>query len=174
MIDNILFLAGFEVIKPDFGLFFWTSLTFIVFWFLMSRFAFGPIRDALKKREYDIQSALDESKLARQEMEKMNSENEKLLAEAREERMKILSEAKDMKNNIIKEAKEKAKEEAQKIVNSAQAEIESQKQAAMAEVKSSAGSLALEIAEKVIRKELKSNPEQQTFANTLASEIKLN
>jgi len=174
MMNNILFLSGFEVIKPDFGLFFWTVVAFGIFWLLMSKFAFGPIRDALKSREYDIQSALDESKLARQEMEKMNSENEKLLAEARAERAKILQEAKDTKNEIIKEAKDKAKQEAQKIVNSAQAEIENQKNEAMAAVKASAGNLALEIAEKVIRKELKSNPEQASFANTLAKEIKLN
>ena len=174
MIYNIIFLGGFEVIKPDFGLFFWTTLTFLLFWFLMARFAFGPIKNALKKREYDIQSALDESKMARQEMEKMNAENEKLLAQAREERMKLLQEAKDTKNSIIKEAKEEAKLAAKKIVDSAQVEIENQKNAAMAEVKASAGDIALEIAEKVIRKELKSNPEQASFANTLASEIKLN
>lgn len=174
MIDNIFFLSGFEVIKPDFGLIFWTVVAFGIFWFLMSRFAFGPIKNALQAREYEIQSALDESKLARQEMDKMNSENEKLLAQARDERMQILKEAKDTKSSIIKEAKEQAKVEAQKIVNSAQAEIERQRAAAMAEVKSTAGSIALEIAEKVIRKELKSNPEQESFANTLANEMKLN
>ncbi len=174
MINNIIFLSGFEVIKPDFGLIFWTVVAFGIFWFIMSRMAFGPIRDALKKREYDIQTALDESKKARQDMEKMNAENAQILAEAREQRAKILQEAKDTKNSIIKEAKEAAKLEAQKIVNAAQGEIESQKNAAMAEVKASAGNLALEIAEKVIRKELKSNPEQQSFANALASEMKLN
>jgi len=174
MIQEIIFLAGFDPIKPDPGLILWTSVIFLIFWFLMAKFAFGPIKDALKKREYDIQSALDESKLARQEMDKMNAENEQLLAQAREERMKLLQEAKDTKNSIIKEAKEQAKLEAQKIVDSAQVEITNQKNAAMAEVKANAGNLALEIAEKVIRKELKSNPEQESFANALASEIKLN
>ena len=148
MMNNIMLLADFNVIKPDFGLIFWTAIIFLIFWFMMSRFAFGPIKDALKKRQYDIQSALDESKLARQEMEKMNAENEKILAEARTERSKILQEAKEMKNSIIKEARDKAKEEAQKIVNAAQGEIENQKNEALAAVKASAGNLALEIAEK--------------------------
>jgi len=172
--DNILFLVDFSPIKPDFGLILWTSVIFLIFWFMMSRLAFGPIRDALKKREGDIQDAIDEAKLARQEMANLQSENDKLLQQAREERAKMLAEAKETKDSIIKEAKESAKGEAQKIINSAQQEIENQKNAAMAEVKENASNIALQIAEKVIRKELVGNPEQEAFANSLVNDIKLN
>jgi F-type H+-transporting ATPase subunit b len=171
---DIIFLADFSPIKPDFGLLFWTTIIFLLFWFMMSRFAFTPIKDALKKREGDIQDALDEAKRAREEMASLKSENEKILAEAREERSKILKEAKEAKATIIGEAKTKAKEEAQRIVTSAKAEIENQKNSALREVKSQAGMMALAIAEKVIKRQLAGDSEQEKYANSLIDEIKLN
>lgn len=167
-------LIEFSPIKPDFGLLFWTTLIFLLFWFLMSKFAFGPIKDALSKREHSIQDAIDEAKKARLEMANLKSENAKVLAQAREERSKILQEAKDMKNSIVTEAKESAKAEANKIITSAKQEIDNQKKAAITEVKNQAGMMALDIAEKVLRKELKGNSEQESFVNNLVSEIKLN
>ena len=73
---------------------FWTFVIFCLFWILVGKFAFGPIKDALKKRENDIQSALDEAKKAKDEMAQLSSDNQKLLNEAREERAKLLREAK--------------------------------------------------------------------------------
>jgi len=140
----------------------------------MAKFAFKPIAQALAKRENDIQDAIDQAKKAREEMANMKSENEKLLAQAREERAKILQEAKDIKNQMITEAKDKAKEEASKIVSNAMNDIENQKKAAIAEVKNELGNIALSIAEKVIRKELKGNAEQESYVNTLVKEINLN
>lgn len=170
----MIFLADFSVIKPDFGLLFWTAVIFLLFWFLIGKAAFKPIAEALKKREDDIQNSLDEAKRARQEMSNLKAENEELLAQAREERSKILKEAKEVRDNIIAEAKEKANDEAQKIVAQAKEQIENQKQAAMTELKNQVGGMALSIAEKVIRKELAGNAEQETFVNSLVNEIKLN
>lgn len=172
---NLLFvLADFSVIKPDFGLLFWTTVIFLIFWFLIGKMAFRPIANALKNRENDIQTALDESKKAREEMEKMKSENEALMAQAREERAEILKEAKDNKNAILKEAKEKAKEEAQKIVANAQGEIENQKQAALAEVKNEVGKLAIEISEKILKQELKDQSTHSSLINQMVDDLKLN
>lgn len=167
-------LLDFTPIKPDFGLFFWTTIIFLLFWFLMAKFAFIPIKNALKKREKDIQHALDEAKLAKESMANMKAENEKLLALAREERSKILQEAKEMKNAMISEAKSKAKEEATKIVTSAKQDIDNQKKAAIAEVKNELGNMALTIAEKVIRKELKGNQDQEQFVSSIVKDMNLN
>ncbi|MEI4920525.1 hypothetical protein Q8G81_33735, partial [Klebsiella pneumoniae] len=86
---------------------------------LMSRFAFNPIAESLKKREMDIQNSLDEAKKAREEMANLQAENEKLLAQAREERSQILKEAKEAKDEIIAEAKERANTEYKRKVESA-------------------------------------------------------
>ena len=167
-------LVTFTPFQPTPGLAIWSLLIFLLFWYLMAKFAFKPIAQALAKRENDIQDAIDQAQKAREEMANMKSENEKLLAQAREERAKILQEAKDIKNQMITEAKDKAKEEASKIVSNAMNDIENQKKAAIAEVKNELGNIALSIAEKVIRKELKGNAEQESYVNTLVKEINLN
>ncbi|MBK8968754.1 MAG: F0F1 ATP synthase subunit B [Saprospiraceae bacterium] len=170
----MLFLGDFSVIRPEPGLLFWTTVIFLLFWYLMSRFAFKPIAESLKKREMDIQEALDQAKLAREEMANLQAENEKLLAQAREERAAILKDAKDSKDEIIAEAKERANAEYKRKVESAIQDIENQKLAAMVELKNTAGKLAIEIAEKVIRKELADKTEQEAYAKSLVDQIKLN
>ncbi|WP_235298652.1 F0F1 ATP synthase subunit B [Portibacter marinus] len=170
----MLYLVDFSVIKPDLGLIFWTTLIFLLFWFLIGKLAFKPIGEALKKRETDIQDALDEAAKARAEMENLNLENERLLAEARAERTKMLKEASDTKTEIINEAKDKAREEAKKMIENAKVEIENQKNAAIVEVKNKVGAMAIEIAEKVLKKELSSDNAQTGYVNQLVDDIKLN
>lgn len=169
----MIYLADFSVIKPDFGLFFWSCIIFALFWILIGRFAFKPIAQALKKREDDIQSALDESVKAREEMAAMKAQNESLLAEARAERSKMLKEAGETKDAIIKEAKAGAKAEASKILENARIEIENQKKAAVNEVKNQAGLMAIEISEKLLKEELKDPVSQQKLVESLVKEINL-
>ena len=171
---NIFLLADFSVIKPDPGIIFWTALVFIVLWFVLGRMAFTPIQNALKTRENDIQDALDEAKRAREEMAKLNEENQNLFVQAREERAVILKEAKDASATMIKEAKDQAKAEAQKIVLNAKQEIESQRQSAMKDLKNQVGLMAIEVAEKVLRKQLSGDADQESYVNTLVNEITLN
>ena len=169
-----IMLMDFNPIKPDLGLIVWTTAIFAIFWILIGRTAFKPIANALKKREEDIQGALDEAKKAKEEMSNLKAANEKLLAEAREERSKMLKEAKETKNKIINEAKQAAKDEASKVMTQASLDIENQKKAAMMEVKNEIGAIALSIAEKVIKKELSGNAEQENFVNALVDDVKLN
>lgn len=170
----MMFLADFSVIKPDPGLFFWSVLIFLVFWFLVGKFAFKPIANALHEREKNIQDSLDQAKLAQEKMEQLNSDNEKLLQKAREERGKLLAEAKEMHNKIVNDAKEHAKVEANKIVAKAKAEIETEKEAAFADLKNKVGSMALVIAEQVLEKNLSSDSAQVDYANSLVGKLNLN
>jgi len=170
----MLFLADFSVIKPEPGLLIWTTIIFGLFWFLMSRFAFKPIGTALKQREIDIQSALDEAKKAREEMSHLQAQNEILLQQAREERTAMLKEAKEAKDEIIAEAKDRANAEYRRKVESAIHDIENQKMAAMVALKNQAGQLSIEIAEKVLRKELANKTEQESYAQQLAESLNLN
>jgi F-type H+-transporting ATPase subunit b len=167
-------LISFNPFIPSPGLAFWGLIIFGLFWIIMGKVAFKPIAEALSKREHDIQDAIDLAKKTREEMANMKAENEKLLAQAREERSKILQEAKEIKNEMIAEAKQKAKEEASKVISNAMHDIENQKKAAIIEVKNELGAIALDIAEKVIRKELKSNADHQAFVNALVKEVNLN
>lgn len=168
---DVLFLEGFTVIRPDPGTIIWTTIIFGLFWLLMSRLAFKPISKALKQRESDIQHSLDEAKRAREEMSQLKSENEALLAKAQEERAMILREAKEAKESIISEAREKANEEYHKILQSAKQEIENQRMAAVIDLKNQVGTIAIEIAEKVIQRELKSDKDHARYVEERVKEI---
>jgi len=170
----MVFLADFSVIKPDPGLIVWTSVIFLLVWVILGRTAFRPIQTALKKRDQDIQNALDEAKRAREEIGKMQSQNEQLLKQASEERALILKEAKDAKESIIREARETAKEEAQKIVNAAKVDVDHMRLEVLTSIKNDLGEMALDIAEKLVRNDLKGNTEQVDLSRKLVNEIKFN
>lgn len=170
---SLFFLSEFTVARPGVGLLFWTFVTFSIFWIVVGRFAFRPIKDALKQRSNDIQSALDEAKKAKEEMAQLSSDNQLLLNEAREERARILREAKSTGDHLIQEARDKAKVEAQKIVTDARQEIENQKNKALVEVKNQVGQMSVEIAEKLIRQQMGQTQEQKTLVDKLVNEIKL-
>ena len=167
-------LLDFTPFQPSPGLAFWSVIIFLIFWYMMYKFAFGPIANGLEIRENDIQESLDAAKTAKEEMSNLKAENDKLLVVAREERSKILKEAKVAKNQIITEAKESAKAEASRIMIQATRDIDNQKMAAMMEVKNEVGALALSIAEKVIKKELSGNSEHEQFVNQLVKDVSLN
>lgn len=163
-----------ELLTPNLGLFIWTLLVFLVVLFILSKYAWKPIVSALREREESIEDALKSAERAREEMAALKSDNEKLLNEAREMRNNILKEAKETKESIISEAKDKAKEDASKIMEDTKREIENQKQAAIAEVKNQAAVLAMDIAEKILRKELDDKASHEKYVERLVDDFKMN
>jgi F-type H+-transporting ATPase subunit b len=163
-----------SLLAPDWGLLVWTVIVFVILWTFLGKVAFKPIAKALKERDNSIDEALKTADNARKEMENLKSGNEKLLHQAREERSNILKEAKEIKDKIVADAKDQAKIEASKIADANRLDIENQKVAAINEIKSVAGELALDMAEKVIKKELKGQSNQEAYIQKLIDEIKLN
>ncbi len=163
-----------ELLTPEFGLFFWTLLAFLVVFFILRKFAWGPILKALNERETGIAESIAAADRVRKEMAQMQNENEKLMLQAREERTAMLKEAKETRDKIVNEAKEAAKHEANKIIAEAQVQIQQQKMAALTEVKNEIGNLAVEVAEKVLRKQLATADAQNDYASLLADEVRLN
>ncbi len=170
----ILAFESISLLTPDFGLVFWTTIVFLTFWFLIGKFALKPIVKSIKDREQSINDALSAADKAKEEMQKLQSDNAALLKEAREEGAKILKEAKEVKDSIITDAHNKAKDDAAKIVADAKAEIEAQKKAAMAEVKNEVSKISIEIAQKVLGRELDAAKDQQTYINSLVDKINVN
>ncbi|MCL5127290.1 F0F1 ATP synthase subunit B [Algibacter sp. L4_22] len=156
------------------SLIFWTTIIFIVFFFLLKKFAWKPILGAVKSREESINNALESAEKAKLEMQNLQADNEKLLQEARAEREVMLKEAREMKNNMIESAKSEAQTQANKMIVQAQTAIESEKKAAIAELKSQVAGISLEIAEKVMRTELSNNDKQLQLVETMLAEKSLN
>ena len=163
-----------DLLTPDLGLFIWNLVAFLVVFYILAKFAWKPILKSLKERETGIADALATAEKVKQEMVLLKSENEALLAKAREERAQMLKEAKDTKDKIIADAKEAAKTEASRIITDAHASIEQQKNAALTDVKNLVGNLVIEVAEKVLRRELANKTEQENYIKQLANEVKLN
>ena len=171
---QFVFLGGFSVMQPDPGLIFWTTVIFLLVWVVLGRTAFRPIQESLKKRDADIQHALDEAKRAREEIGKMQSQNELLLKEAQEQRAGIIKEAKEIREATIKRAEEEAKVKVQAMIAEAKIDVEHMRLELKTSIKNELGNMALDIAEKLVRKELKSNTENMELAQKLVEEIKFN
>lgn len=163
-----------DLLVPSFGLLIWTFLSFFILVFILKKFAWKPILNSLKERENGIADSLATAERAKAEIAQFKNENEVLMAKAREERAELLKEAKITKDRIIGEAKEQAKLEANRIIADAQEAIHNQKMAALTEVKNQVGKLALEVSEKVLRRELGNKTDQEKFINELTSTVKFN
>lgn len=163
-----------KLLTPEFGLLIWTTLAFLIVFFILRKLAWPSIIKGLHDRENSITSSLATAERVKAEMAQMKSENEALLASAREERAQLLKEARETKDRIINEAKEQAKTEANKIVIEAQAAINAQKMAALTEVKNQVGKLVIEVSEKVLRKELSNQDAQEAHIKGLVDGVKLN
>ena len=163
-----------KLLTPEFGLLIWTLLAFLIVFFILKKLAWPAIIKGLRDRENSITDSLATAQKVKEEMAMMKSENEALLAKAREERALMLKEARETKDRIISEAKEQAKAEASKIVTEAQAAINAQKMAAITEVKNQVGKLVIEVSEKVLRKELGNKEAQEAHIKGLVDEVRLN
>ena len=157
----------------SFGLFFWQTLLFIILLFLLKKYAWKPILDALNSREEGIKNALDEADKARQEMVELKSSNEQIVKEARAERDAMLKEARSMKENMMTEAKDEAKAQANKIIEQAKATIENEKLAAITELRNQVAELSIGIAEKIIKDELSQKDKQVELIEKMLQEAKL-
>jgi len=155
------------------GLFFWQSMIFIGLLFLLRKYAWGPILSAVNERETSIKDALASAEAARSEMETLQSDNQRILKEARAEKEALLKEALNTRADLINTAKEEAQAEADKILTQAQEAIQNEKRAAISELKEQVGSIAMDIAEKVLQKELESNDKQEQLINQLLKDSDL-
>lgn len=163
-----------ELLLPSIGLIFWTLVAFLIVFLILKKFAWKPILTSLKERETSIADAIATADKVKAEMAQLKSENEALMAKAREERAVLIKDAKTTADKMLSDAKEKAKSEYDRILADAQYAIEQQKMAALTDVKNQVGSLVIEVAEKVLRRELSNKAEQEKYIRELAGDVKLN
>ena len=158
----------------SFGLFVWQVVIFVGLIFLLKKFAWKPILDAVNDREEGIKNALLSAENARKEMQNLQASNERILQEARLERDSLLKDAREIKEKMIADAKEEAQTQGLRMIEQAKASIESEKNAAMAELKSHVSSLSLEIAEKFLKDELSNKESQMKLVEKMLGDVKLN
>jgi F-type H+-transporting ATPase subunit b len=163
-----------DLLTPGTGLILWQLIIFVALFFLLSKLAWKPIINSLKERETSIQDALSLAEKARQEMAQLRSDNDKLLKEAREERDRILREARQTANTLKDEAQADAKQAADKIVSEARAAIQIEKQAALKDIKIQVSMFSLQIAEKLLKKNLSDDKAQKDLVQGYINDVKVN
>jgi F-type H+-transporting ATPase subunit b len=163
-----------ELIRPEIGLLFWMTVSFLIVLAILRKYAWKPILNMLSSREQSIEEALNAAKKAREDVANLKASNEKLLNDARIERDQMLREARDTRDSIVAEARNKAQQEANKILAQAREAINTEKVAAIAELKNQVAAMSIEIAEKILRQELSSYDKQKVVIENLVKDINLN
>ena len=157
----------------SFGLFFWQLFIFVGLVLLLKKYAWKPILDTVNERESSIKDALSAAAAAREEMENLQADNQRILKEARAERDTLIKEARTTSNQIVEQAKAEAKKEADKIMQQTQEAIANEKAAAVEDLKRQVAGFSRDIAEQVLRSELESESKQKQLVEKLLSDVKL-
>lgn len=163
-----------DLLTPDPGLFIWQVIIFLALVLLLRILAWKPILASLKERETSIQQALDSAEKAKEEMAKLQAGNEQLLRQAKEERDKIIRDARDAANRLVDLAQTEAKKSADRLIEDAKSVINTEKAAALRDVKEQVALFSLQIAEKLIKKNLSSDQAQKDLVSEYLKETKLN
>jgi len=163
-----------ELVTPAFGQIIWAGIIFLLLLFILGKFAWKPIVNAVDERAKSIKESLELADKTTAEMKQLQAQNESALRDAKIERDKLLKEASETAKTIIAESRDAAKEQHDKIVADAKKVIQAEKASAITELKTTVAALSLEIAEKVIKGELSSDDKQRILAEKLADDITLN
>ena len=160
-----------SILSPDLGLLFWMLLAFLIVFFLLKKFGFSIIVNMVEERKNYIDESLKNAREANEKLANIKSESEALLKEAREQQATILKEAMATRDNIIKEARDNAQVEGVKILDEAKAQISAEKENALRDIRSTVADLSVQIAEKVMRRQLNNDAEQEKFIERMLDEV---
>ncbi len=163
-----------ELVSPGIGLVFWMTLAFGIVLWILKKFAWKPIMEALKQREDSIDNALQEADKAREETKELEKRIEQLEKKAKHERDNILRQAREIKKEVIEKARLKANEESNIIIENALETIEHEKIAAMIDLKNQIAKFSIEIAEKLLTEELSDKVKQKKYVDKLITEFVVN
>ena len=162
------------LVQLDPGLYVWTILTFLLLFFLLTKFAWKPLLKALAEREEKIRSSLEKADEAQQKLERLGAEGEEIIGKARAEAQSIVSDGKKASEKVRGEIETKAKEKANTIVAQAEKQITAEKEKAISEIRSEVAALSIQIAEKLIRKNLSKKDNMTLIKESLDKAGKIN
>ena len=160
-----------NLLLPDSGLLFWMTIIFAIVFFVLAKFGFPVITGMVEKRRARINDAIEAAAKAENAIEHLNQEQERIIAQTRDEQARLMKEAAAERDRMIAAAREQARQEAQKIMDEAKARIAEEKEDALRDMRREVSLLSLSIAEQVIRKELKSDEGQRQLVDKLVDEM---
>ncbi len=160
-----------SILTPDFGLFFWMLVAFLVVFLLLAKFGFPVITKSVEERKNFIDESLRKAHEARERLDNIEKEGESILQEAREKQAQILREAAQARDAIVEQAQEKARQEGNRLLDEAKTAIAQEKSAAIADIRRQVAALSVEIAGKVLRENLKDDKSQMDLIDRMLDEV---
>ena len=160
-----------SLITPDFGLFFWMTVVFLVVLFILWKYGFPVIVKMVDERKAFIDESLKKAHEANERLANIQKEGESILQEAREKQAQILREAAQTRDAIVEKAQDKARSEGARLLDEAKAAIEQEKKAAIADIREQVATLSVEIAEKVLKQNLKDDQSQMDLIDRMLDEV---
>ena len=160
-----------SILTPDFGLFFWMLVAFLVVFLLLAKFGFPVITGMVEERKNFIDESLRKAHEAQERLANIEKEGESILQEAREKQAQILKEAAETRDAIVEQAQTKARSEGARLLDEAKAAIEQEKKAAIADIRQQVAALSVEIAEKVLRQNLKDDKAQMDLIDRMLDDV---
>ena len=161
-----------SLITPDFGLIFWMTLIFGIVFFVLAKWGFPMITDSVQKRADRINESIAKAREAEERLLNLSSEQDALIEKTRKEQDRILREAAATRDAIVEQAKTQAQDEASRILEHARTQIAAEKESAMRDIRKEVALLSVEVAEKVIRKELEPSGVRDEYVDRLVDEIR--
>lgn len=159
------------LLTPDFGLFFWMLLAFLIVFFILKKWGFPVIIKAIEDRKQFIDESLKSAREANEKLANIQAECEALLKSTREQQSQILKEATETRNKIISDARSQAQDEGAKMIAEARTQIQAERESALRDIRSQVASISVGVAERVLQRQLSNQTEQEQFIEQLISEI---
>ena len=163
-----------DLLIPSTGLLFWMTITFLVVFFLLWKFGFPVITGMVKDRQAFIDESLRKAHEANERLANIQKESESILQEAREKQAQILKEAAATRDSIVEQAQTKARSEGARLMDEAKAAIEQEKKAAIADIRQQVAALSIQIAEKVLKQNLKDDKSQMDLIDRMLDDVSAN
>ena len=163
-----------DLLVPSTGLLFWMTITFLVVFFLLWKFGFPIITGMVKERQAFIDESLKKAHEANERLANIQKEGESILQEAREKQAQILKEAAETRDAIVEQAQNKARSEGARLLDEAKAAIEQEKKAAIADIRQQVATLSVQIAEKVLKQNLKDDKAQMDLIDRMLNDVSAN
>lgn len=160
-----------ELFTPDFGLVFWMFVSFAVLFLVLYKWGWPVIVKTIENRADLIDKGVEYAQEAKNQLDNAQQQAQDYISQARAQQAEMLREADKMKNQIIEEARENARTEAKKVMDSAKLAIEQERKEAQLQFRNEVSEFALEIAEKVVRKNLDNQKAQSQLVETLLDEM---
>ncbi len=163
-----------ELFTPDFGLVFWMFIAFILLFLVLAKWGWPVIIKMMDSRAATIDQGVEDAKQAKEQLDNAREEAKKYVVEAQARQAEMLRDAARMKTEIIEQAKNEAADAARKEMDAAKAAIEQARKEAELQFRNEVGRFSIDIAEKLVRNQMKSDKAQTELVNKLLDEIEKN